>query len=191
MLKITGNTKSRAIQKQLRTWDFQHVQNKNSDYWMREDESQWRKIRRWSSTHHLEFQRIDKRYVRSSSYRQTFLAQNKGLHHQGKVYRCAYCGKKVKVKEMEVDHLISCKAAESNLSSRLALKVLGAQSVNDPKNLVPACLDCNRTKGADQGLWVWRGLVGRYPAFWVLPKILGLVFILVGLVFLYLQWASL
>lgn len=191
MLKITGNTKSRTIQKQLRTWDFQHIQTKSSDYWSRDDESHWRKIRRWSTKQHLEFQRVDKRYIRSNSYRQTFLAHNKGINHQGKVYRCAYCGKKVKVKDMEVDHLISCKAAESTFSSRLALKALGAKSVNDPKNLVPACFDCNRTKGADQGLWVWRGLFGRYQAFWILPKILGLAFIIVGLVFLYLQWASL
>ena len=188
MLKITGNTKSRTIQKQLRTWNFQHIQTKTSDYWTREDEAQWRKIRRWSMKQHLQFQRIDKRYVRSSSYRQTFLAHNKGIHNQGKVYRCAYCGKKIKVKDMEVDHLISCKAAESTWSSRLALKALGAKSVNDPKNLVPACFECNRTKGADQGLWVWRGLVGRYAIFWMLPKIMAVLFIVISLMFFYQKY---
>lgn len=171
MLKISGKTKSRVIQSQLKKWGFEHVQNKNSEYWMREEDKHWRKIRRWSNKYQLLFQKIDKRYVRSTSYRQTFLSNNKGIHNQGKEYRCAYCGKKIKVQNMEVDHLISCKAAESTHFSKWALKAMGAKSVNDPKNLVPACFNCNRKKGADQGIWVLKGLLGRHSFFWIFPKV--------------------
>lgn len=190
MLKISGKTKPRIIQSQLKKWGFEHIQNKNSEYWMRESEKHWRRIRRWSNKYQLLFQKIDKRYVRSTSYRQTFLANNKGIHHQGKLYRCAYCGKKVKVQNMEVDHLISCKAAESTFFSKCALKAIGAKNVNDPKNLVPSCFNCNRKKGADQGFWVLRGLIGRYSIFWIFPKILMTGFLFIIIIWLFLLYVQ-
>ena len=45
-------------------------------------------------------------------------------------------------------------------------------SVNDPKNLAPACSRCNKMKGAKGGIWLIRAKLGSYKWYWVLKNVL-------------------
>lgn len=71
---------------------------------------------------------------------------------------CAYCGRKLTLKEMQVDHVYSVYHAELNEKGKAvdvedskgdpeSLKEKAAH-VNDIDNLMPACRQCNFYKGA-------------------------------------------
>lgn len=71
---------------------------------------------------------------------------------------CAYCGRKITLKEMQVDHVYSVYHAELNKKGKAVgvedskgdpkyLKEKAAH-VNDIDNLMPACRQCNFYKGA-------------------------------------------
>lgn len=74
-------------------------------------------------------------------------------------YRCAYCGKLVEKSQVEVDHIVPVNAVRANDSIyRDFLKDLGCESVNDSRNLVAACRECNQKKGASVDLkWIKAG----------------------------------
>lgn len=74
-------------------------------------------------------------------------------------YRCAYCGKLVEKSQVEVDHIVPVNAVRANDSIyRDFLKELGCESVNDSRNLVAACRECNQKKGASVDLeWIKAG----------------------------------
>jgi len=55
--------------------------------------------------------------------------------------RCAYCGRKIKFEEMQIDHFIAKRR------SGYAIK-FGLKSVNDFQNLMPSCRRCNLYKKA-------------------------------------------
>lgn len=58
---------------------------------------------------------------------------------------CAYCGKKIKYSEMQVDHLIPVCLAESyNVFRNVDPAVVDAE-----ENLMPACRRCNHYKRGD------------------------------------------
>jgi len=61
--------------------------------------------------------------------------------------RCAYCGCKLKYKEMTVDHI----------------RPLANGGADDESNLIPACRSCNHRKGTS-GLESFRAQVERFPA---------------------------
>ena len=58
----------------------------------------------------------------------------------------------------------------------LAVKRCG--SVNDIRNLAPACRDCNSKKSDKMGLWVIRGWLGKYKLYWIILRIIQIVCIL-------------
>ena len=58
----------------------------------------------------------------------------------------------------------------------LAVKRCG--SVNDIRNLAPACRDCNSKKSDKMGLWVVRGWLGKYKLYWIILRIIQIVCIL-------------
>ena len=68
---------------------------------------------------------------------------------------CAYCGERITVKEMQVDHVIPqsdlvnhSKGGEFTVQNRIPefLKHLGPMDLNHPDNLFPACRVCNNWK---------------------------------------------
>lgn len=63
--------------------------------------------------------------------------------------RCAYCGKKIEYKEMQVDHLIPLEGYTQN-------------GTNDFENLMPACRRCNHYKRANT-LEGWRKMIETIP----------------------------
>ena len=63
--------------------------------------------------------------------------------------RCAYCGKVIAYKDMQVDHLVP-------------LEGYSQKGTNDFDNLMPACRRCNHYKRANS-LEGWRRMLERIP----------------------------
>lgn len=56
--------------------------------------------------------------------------------------KCAYCGKEIEIKDMQVDHLIpQCEAKYGEIS---------ADDVSNIENLMPSCRRCNHYKRANR-----------------------------------------
>ena len=63
--------------------------------------------------------------------------------------RCAYCGKEITYKEMQVDHLFpKCLAHLYTSSWSILTDNLIGESVEDFSNLMPSCRRCNHYKRA-------------------------------------------
>lgn len=118
------------------------------------------------------------KYIRSNGYRKDFLEFNKGYKGDGETYHCAYCGKKIRKEKMEVDHIVAVDAAQKHLIPRAYLKLIGAENINDHKNLVAACIRCNRKKGRKYSIgWIIRGGLGRNIWFWRFLRIFFIIFL--------------
>lgn len=105
-------------------------------------------------------------FSRSNNYRDKFFKTHEGP------YRCIYCHKKIRKDQIEVDHLIPISKAKNSLLARNLLYISGISDVNDPKNLVASCRRCNRKKGSKMGVWIIRGYLGRYRAYWIIHHII-------------------
>ena len=55
---------------------------------------------------------------------------------------CAYCGKKIEYKDMQVDHFIPQRRAKRGRNK------LSVEEIEDPNNLYPSCRRCNHYKRA-------------------------------------------
>ncbi len=100
------------------------------------------------------------RYNRSSSYRTEFINKHPGFRGW---YMCVYCGRVMRKKKMQVDHIIPVHLVRT---SRFYRRLLGKdRGVNDDHNLVPACGRCNKRKGHKGGLWAIKGKTGKYWQF--------------------------
>lgn len=65
--------------------------------------------------------------------------------------RCAYCGRPIEYKDMQVDHFKPLRACKSN-----------DENANDVLNLMPACRMCNHYKRANS-LDVFRQYISEIP----------------------------
>lgn len=128
-------------------------------------------------------------YERSNDYRKQFFSHNHPAI-KGR-YICAYCGRFLKMEATTVDHLIPINKVRNKhgvlnkiktTGYRAALKLFKISNINDSRNLVAACKSCNSKKGSKTGLWIIRGLLGRYPAYWVLHWICVAAFWIVVLI---------
>lgn len=116
------------------------------------------------------------RFTRNDSYRQTFLRGKRGLFGTRSLYCCSYCGRLLTRTQMQVDHCIPVEGAKSSRFVRTYIRLVGLfsdkktreQGINGLWNLVPSCPKCNNKKSDKRGLWVVRGIIGRYlfPACW-------------------------
>lgn len=111
-------------------------------------------------------------YLRGTSYRQDFFAVNGGP------YRCRYCHKRLSREQVTVDHLVSVSSASKSVVARRVLSLMGAKSVNDVINLVPACGRCNGRKGSKGGLWFFRGYLRQYRVYRIFIVLLKLIALL-------------
>ena len=82
---------------------------------------------------------------RSLTYRKEYFKNNKPVKDDK--YRCVYCGYLYSKKEITIDHLYAVHRAKKSPFVRLLLKLRGYTSINDIRNLVPACDKCNKMKG--------------------------------------------
>lgn len=115
------------------------------------------------------------KWDRNNSYREDFLRYNKGIF--GCLYFCAYCGRPITKKHMQVDHHIAINYVKrnpifklyfgiSNVISNVFGRILHGskwkknKGVNVSYNLIPACPKCNNAKKDRGGLWIIRGMIG-------------------------------
>lgn len=109
-------------------------------------------------------------YERANNYRQVFFARTEGP------YRCRYCNKKLTKQNLYVDHIIPVNKSQTTRSAKILLHLKRCNSVNDIKNLAPACKYCNLRKSNKMGIWVVRGWLGKYKLYWAflwMIKIIG------------------
>lgn len=127
-----------------------------------------KEIRRNSFLSHVRYRTYDRRWDRSDNYRQTFFRTSHGP------YRCRYCGRYLNTKYLQVDHLVPVAKTRKGGAARAVLEMRGISNVNDPRNLVPSCSKCNRKKGDHMGMWLIRGIMGKYswfPKFYRIAKL--------------------
>ena len=104
---------------------------------------------------------------KGNNYRRIF------LETQPDPCRCVYCGKFFPKDSITVDHVIPADLAKRSSLTRLKLKKLGYESIDDPRNLVAAYHKCNSRK-KNLNLFRYRFLAcfGRYDWFWRLRLVL-------------------
>lgn len=144
---------------------FQSVrQTGRSMYRIQAEEGQIRKIEKICRRRHYEIRRIyPENLGRSDNYRRKFLNANPRPFGG---YRCRYCHRRLSEKEMTVDHIYPVYLAKTG--KNLWMRIAGIEDVNDVRNLAPACRRCNLKKGSKAGIWLIRGILGRYQIYWLL-----------------------
>lgn len=60
---------------------------------------------------------------------------------------CAYCGKEIDFKDMQVDHITGYGAAFYGVNGENVLQMIEDGSINAIDNLLPSCRRCNYYKG--------------------------------------------
>lgn len=113
--------------------------------------------------HFMFAQFYDEKWSRSTTYRGDYM---KGLDPHARC-RCVYCGKIDNLENMVIDHIIPVAMAKESKTVQRILEKLGYESINDVRNLVPACNDCNTKKGRDYNIFYSiRAKLGGYEIFW-------------------------
>lgn len=121
---------------------------------------------------------IDNSYGRrSTTYRREFFERIKPAF--GDYYFCSYCGKPVRKNRITVDHLYPVHEARKNIRLQKMLKRRGIHSINDPKNLVPACQKCNQAKSSNMGAWIRKGKIGRIQWLWFVRHAIRIIVVMV------------
>lgn len=115
---------------------------------------------------------------RSTTYRAEYFKHNKPIYK--KFYRCVYCGRLLSRKKITVDHIYPVKKVNESTYYQDKLKRMGADSVNDYRNLVSACFRCNAKKSSKTGWWIIKAKIGSMKYYWLVVHIIEfIIFILV------------
>lgn len=141
-----------------------------------------RALQNYCYHHKLRFQINNSFGKRSSNYRQEFF-----IHYppyKKDKYFCSYCGKVISKNNLTVDHLYPVHIVNKSSYYQAKLMAMGALSVNDYKNLVPACKKCNSKKSSKIQGWVWRGKIGRIQSLWPIRKFIKFLTIIILLSFI-------
>lgn len=128
------------------------------------------------------YRKYEKRWDRSSNYRDVYFQ----THHAP--YHCVYCGKSLRRRDVEVDHLIPVAQTKKNTWAKLLLSLNTIRNVNDPRNLVASCHRCNQKKSDKMGIWILRGFLGRTKWFWSLTKITAFILCILVIYLLLSYW---
>lgn len=171
--------------KHKRLWmddfDFREKRTKNGKYYTAKVFDDERKAilkrLRWSG---LKYRCIEEQWERSSDYRKKFFKE-----HEGEMFRCRYCNKKLSKDKVFVDHVVPIHAAKDSPRARRILKSQGIDNVNDVRNLVASCKHCNLLKGDKMGVWLIRAKLGKYSAYWVVKPIVQIAVVIGFIYYLY------
>lgn len=166
--------------KLVKRHDFAERHNQYGVYFYKEVSSlhSWQ-IKTILDINGYKYKSFDKRYSRDTTYRKRFFENNKGP------YRCAYCGRRLKSDELEVDHLVPVAKAKESVFARTILHLCGITNVNNHRNLVSSCSRCNGKKSDKMGLWVIRGAIGRHHIVWTIRDIVVTILVLIVLFILW------
>lgn len=157
--EISGNTY--PIRNKLNLEGFKWDSEKK--LWQKDDINiaQYRKYKRkYKRYKGVKIKIIDSRYNRDNQYRNTYFSQfHGGLFG---LYRCAYCGKLLRKKDVTIDHIVPVSRAGDSYLCKIFLKYVGVDNVNSVKNLTASCSKCNSRKGNKVNfIYFLRGYSGR------------------------------
>lgn len=122
---------------------------------------------------------------RSTTYRTEYFKHNKPIYK--KFYRCVYCGQLLSRRKITVDHIYPVKKVNESIYYQDKLKKMGADSVNDYRNLVSACFRCNAKKSAKTGWWIIKAKIGSIKYYWPIVHMIEFIIILFILYNLYIN----
>ncbi len=122
--------------------------------------------------------------IRGTSYRRDFFANNRPVDNMGR-YRCVYCGRKMLPQRITVDHIYPIGAVRSDIRLQKRLNRKGITNINDVKNLVPACMKCNKKKGTDMGIWILRAKLGKNETLWKIRFVIRIALGCIAIYFLF------
>lgn len=125
-----------------------------------------KQLKKFCKSKKIKFEINNKYGKRSSAYRDIFYKNVKPVIPNR--YFCAYCGRFLKISDVTVDHLYPVGEVNKSIKLQDKLKKIGAKSVNDYQNLVPACRKCNIKKGKKMGYWIFKGQIGRNQKVWLI-----------------------
>ena len=87
--------------------------------------------------------------------------------HKDEEFVCAYCGRKVPRSSITVDHVIPVYAVKHSRMLQKRLKRKGYTGINDERNLVHCCRNCNSDKGRqNSSIWVLKARLGTSDIWW-------------------------
>lgn len=133
-----------------------------------EEEDAWKKInaiKHAAQQNHLRYEMFYSRYSRSSGCRNTYFSSR--TPDIGNRYFCIYCGRLLKKKNVNVDHILPVRKAETSRWVQSYMERKHWAGVNDARNLGASCRRCNSRKGAKTGIWTLRGMIGKSKLFQV------------------------
>lgn len=153
--------------------------NNNNKWIIKGSENEIKKLRKkygkygYSNTY-------DNEYARNRNYRNKFFQL-----YSSKKYRCAYCGKRLHKDKVVIDHIISVNKVQTSICSKLLLKTISKNGVNDYNNLVCSCQKCNLKKGTTTKLkYLLKGITGKYPSGITIRRFFALLTIFVLIVYI-------
>lgn len=139
----------------MKSYPFKKVDGPRGLYYTIEVSPQQKKdVLKRVARSHIRCRWYEKRWARSSGYRESFFRENPPP------YRCRYCGRKLSKDRLVVDHVVPVAQAKKSKVARYLLTRRGIQNVNDTRNLAPSCFKCNRRKSDKLGIWYIRGRFG-------------------------------
>ena len=110
---------------------------------------------------------------RGSAYRRDWIDK------QGEECRCVYCGRKFPTNSITVDHVVPVSLSKRSKIARAWLKSRGFKNIDDERNLVPACYQCNHLKKDSTNIiWFFRAYLGKYTWWWVCVWMFRIVVVL-------------
>lgn len=173
ILKVpTKNIKKKDITKILHKADIKQTNSYYVSTFIDKPKKEIKKLKK----NNVKFTCYKVEFERASNYRQIFFSRTKGP------YKCRYCNKKLTKSNLYVDHIIPVSKAQKTKSGPLLLKINGCNNVNDIKNLAPACKNCNLKKSDKMGIWVIRGILGKYKIYWVSLMVFKIIFMILGII---------
>lgn len=90
--------------------------------------------------------------IRKNAYFGTFTKEQRVYIHEKYEGHCAYCGDPIKLKDMQIDHIIPKADFEKTIKNRIRVPVflmhLTLDDLNHEDNLNPSCRTCNKWKSS-------------------------------------------
>jgi 5-methylcytosine-specific restriction endonuclease McrA len=152
-------------------YDFQKHQSRSGTYFkITASRRQRDRILSKADKKGLRYHCYEKQWARSTNYRTQFFREN------DPPYRCLYCHRKLKEKDVCVDHIVPVGKVKHN-EGRLLLYLRGITNVNDIRNLAASCHQCNARKSDHLGIWYVKAVLGRFRIYWMARRALVLIFL--------------
>ena len=130
-----------------------------------------KKTRRYFLFRFMKAYFYDDKWARDTTYRKQLIN-----HETPEQLICVYCGKMLPKDQITVDHIIPINIAKRSRIIQLFLECKGYSGINDKRNLVPACWNCNEEKEDHWNLRIAaQARLGKYKWYWYIKKTMRII----------------